>query len=169
MFCLLFYSSQQTNQIRPFIFWENLLRVNLLFNSIWPLEPPSIGFYLFLEALSSIQVITKLDFVKNHQTVSWMSSVKRYLWKCLTPLILCHHGSYRLCCLVLTRGCQLENNRPQPQQVPQLWILQQENLGSFFLADTPGLIRVILGSISYCICRNKGVSLSDKSIAKSGI
>ena len=37
------------------------------------------------------------------------------------------------------------------QYVPQLRILQHENLGSFFLADTPGWIGVILNSISYCI------------------
>ena len=30
LFCLLFYSSRQTNQICPFIFWENLQRANLL-------------------------------------------------------------------------------------------------------------------------------------------
>ena len=29
--CLLFYSSRQTNQIRPFVFWENLQLANLLF------------------------------------------------------------------------------------------------------------------------------------------
>ena len=31
LFYLLFYSSWQTNQIRPFIFWENLRLANLLF------------------------------------------------------------------------------------------------------------------------------------------
>ena len=30
--CLLFYSSQQTNQIRPFVFWGNLQLANLLFD-----------------------------------------------------------------------------------------------------------------------------------------
>ena len=34
---MLFYSSRQTNQIRPFNFWENLLFANLVFNFIWPL------------------------------------------------------------------------------------------------------------------------------------
>ena len=29
--CLLFYSSRQTNQIRPYVFWENLRQANLLF------------------------------------------------------------------------------------------------------------------------------------------
>ena len=38
LFCLLFYSSRQTNQIRPFVFWENLWVANLLFGFIWPLE-----------------------------------------------------------------------------------------------------------------------------------
>ena len=37
LFCLLFYSSRKTNQICPFIFWENLPLVNLLFGFIWPL------------------------------------------------------------------------------------------------------------------------------------
>ena len=37
LFCLLFYSSRQTNQIRPFVFWENLQLANLLFGFIWPL------------------------------------------------------------------------------------------------------------------------------------
>ena len=32
--CLLFYSSQQTNQIYPFVFWENLQLANLLFGFI---------------------------------------------------------------------------------------------------------------------------------------
>ena len=32
-----FYSPWQTNQIRPFIFWENLWRSNLLFSFILPL------------------------------------------------------------------------------------------------------------------------------------
>ena len=32
--CLLFYSSWQTNQIRPFVFWENLQLANLLFDII---------------------------------------------------------------------------------------------------------------------------------------
>ena len=30
MFCLLSYSSRQTNQMRPFVFWENLWHANLL-------------------------------------------------------------------------------------------------------------------------------------------
>ena len=34
---MLFYSSRQTNQIRRFNFWENLLFANLVFNFIWPL------------------------------------------------------------------------------------------------------------------------------------
>ena len=37
-FCLLFYSSRQTNQIRLFIFWENPWRTNLLFSFILPLN-----------------------------------------------------------------------------------------------------------------------------------
>ena len=37
LFCLHFYSSWQTNQIGPFVFWENLQRANLLFGFIWPL------------------------------------------------------------------------------------------------------------------------------------
>ena len=36
-FVCFFYSSQQTNQIRPFFFWENLHRANLLFGFNWPL------------------------------------------------------------------------------------------------------------------------------------
>ena len=38
LFCLLFYSSRQTNQIPPFVFWENLRLVNLLFDFFWPLK-----------------------------------------------------------------------------------------------------------------------------------
>ena len=38
MFCLLFYSSRQTNQIPSFIFWENLRCANLLFGTIWALQ-----------------------------------------------------------------------------------------------------------------------------------
>ena len=37
LFCLLFESLLQTNQIRPFVFWENLRLANLLFDSILPL------------------------------------------------------------------------------------------------------------------------------------
>ena len=37
LFCLLFYSSRQTNWIRLFVFWENLQLANLLFDFIWPL------------------------------------------------------------------------------------------------------------------------------------
>ena len=37
MICLLFYSSRQTNQIRPFVFLENLQLANLLFEINWPL------------------------------------------------------------------------------------------------------------------------------------
>ena len=37
LFCLLFYSSWQTNQIRPFVFCENLRLANLLFEINWPL------------------------------------------------------------------------------------------------------------------------------------
>ena len=33
-----FYSSWQTNQIRPFIYWGNLRLANLLFGFIWPLK-----------------------------------------------------------------------------------------------------------------------------------
>ena len=40
-FFLLFYSSRQTNQIRPFVFWENLWRANLLFGFILPLPDAS--------------------------------------------------------------------------------------------------------------------------------
>ena len=41
-----------------------------------------------------------------------------------------------------------------PQYVPQLRILQQENLGSFFSANTLGRIGLILSSISYYISTN---------------
>ena len=37
LFCLLFYSSQQTDQIRSFVFWEKLRLANLFFDFIWPL------------------------------------------------------------------------------------------------------------------------------------
>ena len=36
-FVCFFYSSVQTNQIRPFVFRENLRRANLLFEINWPL------------------------------------------------------------------------------------------------------------------------------------
>ena len=39
LICLLFYSSRQTNQIRPFVFLENLRLANLLFKINWPLVP----------------------------------------------------------------------------------------------------------------------------------
>ena len=42
---LLFYSSRQTNHIRPFVFWENLRRANLLFGFISPLEIPHRAIY----------------------------------------------------------------------------------------------------------------------------
>ena len=37
LFCLLFYSSWQKNQIRLFVFWETRRLANLLFDFIWPL------------------------------------------------------------------------------------------------------------------------------------
>ena len=36
-FVLFFYSSRQTNQICPFVFWETLRRANLPFGFIWPI------------------------------------------------------------------------------------------------------------------------------------
>ena len=36
-----FYSSRQTNQIRPFLFWENLQTNDLLFEINWPLASPA--------------------------------------------------------------------------------------------------------------------------------
>ena len=33
-----FFTLQQTNQISPFVFWENLQLANLLFSFIWPFE-----------------------------------------------------------------------------------------------------------------------------------
>ena len=38
LFSLPFYSSLQTNQICPYISWENLRRANLLFGFILPLK-----------------------------------------------------------------------------------------------------------------------------------
>ena len=43
LFCLIFYSSQQTNQICQFLFWENLRVANLLFDLIWPLVGKSFS------------------------------------------------------------------------------------------------------------------------------
>ena len=37
LFCLLSYFSQETKQIRSFVFWENLRRAQTAFGFIWPL------------------------------------------------------------------------------------------------------------------------------------
>ena len=42
MICLVFSSSRQTNQIRPFVFLENLRLANLLFEINWPLVADQI-------------------------------------------------------------------------------------------------------------------------------
>ena len=49
LICLLFYSSRQTNQIRRFVFWENLRLANLLFEINWPLAPV----FCFAEVVST--------------------------------------------------------------------------------------------------------------------
>ena len=54
---LLFYSSWQTNQIRPFVFWENLRLANLLFDFISPLI--GLNRYIFFK---SIETYTANDY-----------------------------------------------------------------------------------------------------------
>ena len=55
LFCLLFYSSRQTNQIRRFVFWENLRLDNLLFGFTSPLAfilydiPLKESYFILLE------------------------------------------------------------------------------------------------------------------------
>ena len=64
-----FYSSRQTNQIHPFLFWENLRLANLLFDFILPLAP-------FMKTAGLGQkssVLNKLLMAKNG--LNWISKV----------------------------------------------------------------------------------------------
>ena len=88
MICLLFYSSQQTNQIRPFDFWENLRLTNLLFGFIWPLTcfthitcqiKVSLGFF------PGFPIPTSLRCTYPHPSCTvnvWMKSASTQTWMC---------------------------------------------------------------------------------------
>ena len=97
LFCLLFCFSQQTKQIRWFVFWEILQRANPAFGFIWPLEVTS-GF---------ISKLMKKKSRWRHHWNIWHWSVKTKI----SPLFGHPQGS---------QGCQKMHHYP-PNLDLEVW------------------------------------------------
>ena len=83
LFCLLFYSSWQTNQIRLLIFWENLRRASLLFGFIWPLKtiPQDLETKKILRTISFIgtSYIWELELFTLHMSFQFPDMVPQII------------------------------------------------------------------------------------------
>ena len=64
LFCLLSYSSQQTNQIRPFVFWENLRLGKLFFDFTWPLVQHDIHILIPDTKLDTLRIMVGMVKIK---------------------------------------------------------------------------------------------------------
>ena len=96
LFCLLFYSSGQTNQIHPFVVWKNLWLANLLFGFIWPLSTSAFLVIAFTFPSYCSIFNTKLNANGKKSEVDTDEHAKDIrLWKNLFPvgvwnLSFCH-------------------------------------------------------------------------------
>ena len=104
---MLFYSSWQTNQIRPFVFWENLWLPNLLFDFIWHLGYGLISWIWWILKTQGLfeglfeYIFTILRKMQQRASLTNMKEKISSLWWCSSPMKLITIGWYNFWSCIL--------------------------------------------------------------------